>query len=137
VKLAFLALALLVALCGGPSSEAAEPDAEAKVVRCAECGMDTRIGGRFTARLVVGAETRYFCDIGDLVAFLGRTRPAAFDAAVHDFPSGEWVGARTAFFVVDKKAYSTPMGWGVAAFRDRAAAPPSALGFDALREALR
>ena len=84
-----------------------------------------------------GGSTLYFCDIGDLVAFIGRTHPKEFAAAVHDFASGEWLDAAKAFYVIDKKNYPTPMGWGIAAFRDRAAATGAPLDFEALRKALR
>jgi nitrous oxide reductase accessory protein NosL len=137
VKRLLPAFALLAALAAAAVPRAGAQEPAAKTVPCAECGMDAEIAGRFSARLVVGTETQYFCDIGELVAYLARVRPAAFEAAVHDLPSGEWVDARAAFFVIDKKAYETPMSWGVAAFRDRSAAPGTALGFDALREALR
>lgn len=113
------------------------PDDAAKTAPCAECGMSAALAGRFTARIVSAGETRYFCDIGDLVAFVGRTQPQEYAAAVRDFPSGEWLDAAAAVYVIDKKAYATPMGWGVAAFRDRAAAAAPALDFEALRKALR
>jgi copper chaperone NosL len=100
--------------------------------------MTAEVAGRFSARLAAGSATLYFCDIGDLVAYIARVRPKDYVAAVRDFPSGEWLDASTAVFVVDKKAYATPMGWGVAAFRDPAAAAGgAALDFEALRKALR
>lgn len=133
-------LVLLGALSGRSTvraAAAAEPAPATPVFSCAECGMSAQVAGRFTARLVKGETTLYFCDIGDLVSFMGRTQPKGFAAAVRDLPSGEWVDAGAAFFVIDKKAYATPMGWGVAAFRDRSAAPGAALDFEALRKALR
>jgi nitrous oxide reductase accessory protein NosL len=116
---------------------AAEPQPAGATFSCAECGMSGEVAGRYTARLVGGGATRYFCDIGDLVAFIRRTRPNEFSAAVRDFPSGEWIDASAAFFVIDKKNFATPMGWGIAAFRDSAAAPGTALGWEALGKALR
>lgn len=102
---------------------------------CAECGMDTVVSGRFTARLVQGTDFHYFCDIGDLVAFLNRKKPAEFQAEVRDFPTGSWIDARSAFYALDKKLYRTPMGWGIAAFKDAAAAPGPTVSFDAIRKA--
>jgi nitrous oxide reductase accessory protein NosL len=99
--------------------------------------MSGEIAGRFTGRIVAAGQTSYFCDIGDLVAFIARTHPKEFAPAVRDYLSGEWVGATAAFFVIDKKTYATPMGWGVAAFRDRAAAAGTALDWDALVKALK
>jgi len=131
------ALALLAVLALAVQRPGQAAAADATTAPCAECGMTVEVAGRFTARIDVAGESRYFCDIGDLVAFLGRTRPTGFEAAVRDYPSGEWVGAISAAYVVDKKTYPTPMGWGIAAFRDREAAPAGAMGFDALQEALR
>lgn len=135
-----LAAALLAALsCLLPvrTAEAAEPAVPQNVAKCAECGMSARVANRFTSRLVQGGSTLYFCDIGDLVAFIERTHPKDYAAAVHDFSSGEWIDAGKAFFVIDKKVFSSPMGWGIAAFRERAAVAGSTLDFEALRKALR
>jgi len=140
VKLRLLAVALLVALsCLNPSWAAAgvEPVVPESIVKCAECGMSAKIGNRFTSRIVQGGSTLYFCDIGDLAAFIERTHPKEYAASTHDFKSGEWIDVNTAFFVIDKKTFSTPMGWGVAAFRDRAEATGVPLDFEALRKALR
>lgn len=108
-----------------------------RVVRCAECGMDAKVANRYTSRIVLDGTTLHFCDIGDLVAFLERTQPKKYAASVHDFESGEWIDVGTAFFVIDRKTYLTPMGWGIAAFRNRAAVVRASLDFEALRKALR
>jgi len=134
------AVALLAAmpwLLPARTAAAAAPAVPESVVTCAECGMSAKVANRFTARIVQGGNTRYFCDIGDLAAFIERTRPKDAAAAVHDFTSGEWIDAGAAFFVIDKKVFSSPMGWGVAAFRDRTVALGTPLDFEALRKALR
>jgi nitrous oxide reductase accessory protein NosL len=99
--------------------------------------MSANLADRYTSRIVQGTDAKYFCDIGDLVAFIDRTHPKGYAAAVHDYTSGEWIDAGAAFFVIDKKVYSSPMGWGIAAFRDREAAAGATLDFEALRKALR
>ena len=135
-----LAVALLVALLlPAPTRAAAgqEPAVPERVVTCAECGMSAKVDGRFSSRIVQGGSTLYFCDMGDLVAFIERTHPKELVAATHDYKSGEWVEVDKAFFVIDKKTFATPMGWGVAAFRDRAEATGVPLDFEALRKALR
>lgn len=119
------------------AAAAAEPAVPETVVTCAECGMNAKVANRYTSRLVQGAVTRYFCDIGDLVAFIERTHPKDYAAAVRDFLSGEWTDAGRASFVIDKKTYLTPMGWGIAAYREREAAAGATLDFEALRQALR
>lgn len=136
-----LAAALLAGAwsCLLPAGTAAgaEPAVPELVIKCAECGMKAKVTNRFTARLVQGGSTSYFCDIGDLAAFIERTHLKEYAAAVHDFPTGEWIDVSKAFFVIDSKTYASPMGWGIAAFRDRAAAVGAPLDFEALRRALR
>lgn len=112
------------------------PAAAGETAPCAECGMATTLTGRFTARIIQGKDTLFFCDIGDLIVFLNRQKMAEFRAEVRDFPTGEWLDARQAFYAREKKLYLTPMSWGIAAFRDPAAAPGPTLAFDALRKAL-
>jgi len=128
--------ALPLFLPAWPAGGAGPAEAE-NVVKCAECGMSARVVNRFTSRLVQGAGTSYFCDIGDLAAFIERTHPKDYAAAVHDFTSGDWLDTGKAFFVIDKKTYLTPMGWGIAAFRDRGGVTGAPLNFEALRKALR
>jgi nitrous oxide reductase accessory protein NosL len=130
-------LAALPWLLPAWTATAAEPAVQERNVKCAECGMNTKVTNRFTARIVQGGATLYFCDIGDLAAFLARTQPKEFAASVRDFPSGEWIDAGTASFVIDKKTYLTPMGWGVAAFRDRECVIGKSMDFEAFRKARR
>ena len=119
------------------TASGAPPAVPERVFKCAECGMSAKVANRFSAQIVQGADTLYFCDIGDLVAFIERTHPKEYAASVNDFKSGEWIDVKKAFFVVDKKVFSTPMGWGVAAFQDKASAIGAPLGFEALRKALK
>jgi copper chaperone NosL len=130
--------ALLAALwCAAPAGAGAAPAEPDRIVACAECGMKVKADNRFTSRVVQTGTTSYFCDMGDLVAYLERTRTKDYLAATHDFTSGEWIAVDKAFFVVDKKTFVTPMGWGIAAFRERAQATGTPLDFEALRKALR
>jgi len=126
----------LIGVCSLHEAPAAEPAAPA-TAPCAECGMNVEVGGRFASRIVQGATTLFFCDIGDLVSFVNRTQPKEPAASVRDYPSGEWIAASEAVFAIDTKAYPTPMGWGIAAFRDRKAVPGTPLDFPALQRALR
>lgn len=135
--LAAALLGVLPFLLPARTAGAVEPVVAESVVKCAECGMNAKVANRFTARIVQGAGTLYFCDIGDLAAFIERTHPKDYAAAVHDFTAGEWVVADKAFFAIDKKTYLTPMGWGIAAFRDREGMTGVPLDFEALRKALK
>lgn len=118
------------------AAAAAAPAEADRMVKCVECGMSSKVANRFTSRIVQGGSTLSFCDIGDMAAFIERTHPKEFTAEVHDFASGEWLDVNKAWFVIDKKTYLTPMAWGVAAFRDRAAAGRVPMNFEALRKAL-
>jgi nitrous oxide reductase accessory protein NosL len=139
VKPRLLAVALLVALSclNPPRAAGVEPVVPESTVTCAECGMSAKVDNRFTSRIVQGGSTLYFCDIGDLTAFIERAKPKEYAASVHDFKTGGWIAASAAFFVIDKKAFSSPMGWGIAAFRDRAEVTGVPLDFEGLRKELR
>ena len=87
--------------------------------KCAECGMMVDEDSRFSARIVDAKSTLHFCDIGDLLIYLkDKKRPAA-GAQVKDYLTGEWIEASAAIYVHAPKRFTTPMGWSVAAFRDR------------------
>jgi nitrous oxide reductase accessory protein NosL len=108
-------------------------------IPCSQCGMIVDAGSKFAAKIVAGERTLSFCDIGDLFVYLKRKKMSADGAFVKDHPSGEWVEAKTAYFVHDEKKFKTPMGWGVAAYRDRnrAAEAGKAMDFDAAAKAMR
>lgn len=127
----FLAAFILIAACSLP--------AFAETVPCTECGMMVDMNSRFTAKIVQGTTTSYFCDIGDLFSYLKRKKPDNISSVVRDYPSGEWIDANTAFFVHSEKKFKTPMGWGYAAFRDKNRAMESGnpLDFNAAMKALK
>lgn len=126
-----LAVFILIAACSLP--------AFSETVRCTECGMMVDMNSRFTAKILQGDATSFFCDIGDLFSYLKRKKPANFRAAVKDHPSGDWIDANTAYYVHNDKKFKTPMGWGYAAFRDKSRATESGemMDFDAAMKALK
>lgn len=87
--------------------------------KCAECGMMVDEDSRFSARIVDAKSTLHFCDIGDLLIYLKDKKHPMAGAQVKDYPSGEWLDASKALYVHAPKRFTTPMGWSVAAFRDR------------------
>jgi nitrous oxide reductase accessory protein NosL len=97
----------------------------AKDIRCTECGMMVRMDSKFTAKLAQGDATNYFCDIGDLFMYLKKNNVPDARIEVQDYSSGEWIDARKAFYVNAPKKFNTPMGWGVAAFKDKSVASQS------------
>ncbi len=111
----------------------------AETIQCTECGMMVDMNSKFTARIVTGNTTGYFCDIGDLFSYLKRTGATAAGAGVKDYMTGEWFPANKAFYVQDDKKFKTPMGWGIAAFKDKtsAAAAGAVLDFDSTAKTLK
>ena len=96
--------------------------ASAEMVPCAQCGMGADLSSKFTSRIVQAKQTLHFCDIGDLFAYLKKKPAGAAEAQVKDYQSGEWINAQQAFFVQSAIKFQTPMGWGIAAFKNKAAA---------------
>lgn len=88
-------------------------------MRCAECGMTADRESKFFAWIIQGKDLLPFCDIGDLLTYLNKKSLAPASARVKDYPSGETIEADKALYVHSEKAFKTPMGWGIAAFRNR------------------
>jgi nitrous oxide reductase accessory protein NosL len=96
-----------------------------ETLHCAECGMMVDLNSKFAAKAVQGDTTRYFCDIGDLFAYLNKKGLKDAPAEVRDYTSGAWIDARKAFYVGSGSKFKTPMGWGIAAFKDKESASSS------------
>jgi nitrous oxide reductase accessory protein NosL len=111
----------------------------AETIHCTECGMMLDVNSPFTAKITSGEKMSYFCDIGDLFSYLKRKGAQGASIEVKDFVSNEWIDGRKAFFVRAEKKFRTPMGWGVAAFKDKDKASESgaAMDFDAMAKALK
>jgi len=88
--------------------------------RCRECGMKVDESSPFASyALLKDGGKLYFCDIGDmLVHVLKKKKVQTESVFVKDYTKGEWMDAKQAFFVHSKK-FSTPMGWGIGAFKSR------------------
>ena len=108
-------------------------------IKCTECGMMVDVNSKFTSKIVQADKTLYFCDIGDLFSYLKRTKQNGFNIEVKDYKSGEWIDARTASYVRAEKKFRTPMGWGIASFKDQkdAAEFGVATDFDSMAKALK
>lgn len=83
------------------------------------------MNSKFTAKIVHDDTTDYFCDIGDLFSYLKRKGLNDVSAQVKDYTTGEWIDAAQASFVRSEKKFKTPMGWGIAAFKDKLSAGES------------
>lgn len=106
---------------------------------CAECGMMVNMDSPFSAKITQGDTTLYVCDIGDLFAYLKKKNLNTVRAEVKDYPTGAWVDARKAYYVQGDKKFKTPMGWGIAAFKERNEASRSGtvMDFDGMAKALK
>lgn len=111
----------------------------AKDTRCAECGMMVMMDSKFTSKITQADTTLYFCDIGDLFMYLKKKNMKDAGAEVKDHTSGEWIDARKAYYVNSSKKFSTPMGWGTAAFKDKNEASKfgNVMDFDETAKALK
>jgi nitrous oxide reductase accessory protein NosL len=101
--------------------------------------MGADLDSKFTSRIVQPKQTLHFCDIGDLFAFLKANPSAVAEAQVRDYRSGEWISARHAYYVNSARKFQTPMGWGIAAFKNRpdTAEFGNALDFNAMVKSLK
>jgi copper chaperone NosL len=107
--------------------------------RCVECGMMVRMDSKFTSKITQGDTTLYFCDIGDLFSYLKKKNEQDAKIEVKDYTSGEWLDARKAFYVNSGKKFTTPMGWGIAAFKDKneASRSGSVMDFESTAKSLK
>ena len=131
---------VFVALAAACSAAAAGPP-EIVIDRtaCSHCSMLISEPRYAAAYQVSGAEARVFDDIGCLLdAVRGERGDVRF--WFHDAGDGEWIDGSEATFVASPEI-RTPMGGGIIAFRDGAAADRAAAAqrgervrsFDALR----
>ena len=113
--------------------------ASAEMVSCAQCGMGADLSAKFTSRVVQAKQTLHFCDIGDLFAYLKANPAAAAEAQVKDYKSGEWINAQQATYVQSAKKFQTPMGWGIASFKNKpeTAEFGNALDFNTMMKSLK
>lgn len=117
---ALLALGALPAGCTGTAE--GPPHWTLERTACAECSM-LLSDGAFVAAYRLDGEERLFDDVGCLLAAL-EEEPAAERAEVwvSDYESHRWMAADAATFVHVPDHLSTPMGSGLAAFHEPAAA---------------
>ena len=88
---------------------------------CARCGMLVS-EARFASGYVdTSGKSVIFDDIGELLAAAAEDQSFAKAAFVTDVEDGDWTHANTAFYT-RVPTLATPMGTGVAAFKNRARA---------------
>lgn len=121
-----LMLMLLLAACNNEPTWPQPADIRYGETICAECGMIISQPKYAASFAYAESEGRYkslaFDDIGDMIVYM-RKHPelAPVGIWVHDYETEEWIEAQSATYV-KSDAIRSPMGSGVAAFVDPAAA---------------
>jgi nitrous oxide reductase accessory protein NosL len=107
-------------------------------IKCSECGMTVKMDSKFTSKITRGDTILYFCDIGDLFSYLKKINMNKTSIEVKDYMTGEWIDARKAYYVSSGDKFKTPMGWGIAAFKDKneASQAGNIMDFDGTANAL-
>jgi copper chaperone NosL len=115
------AAALALTACGGGASADEPPKIDFGEDTCARCRMIIS-EERHAAGLVAGnGDQTIFDDAGEMIASVQVDGLNDRRVWVHDYQSQEWTDGTKAFYVVSADVM-TPMGTGVVAFRERAAA---------------
>jgi copper chaperone NosL len=114
-------LVLLVAAAILPGVAFSEPMEIAEGTKCHLCGMKVDPGSAYSAQIVDGGAMLAFCDIGDMLYHYKKQDEKPSEMYVRDKKSLEWIDALEAAYA-KSDGFSTPMGWGIAAFSDKAEA---------------
>lgn len=119
-----LAAAAVVAGCGAEVADG-PPEVHLGLAECVHCGMivsDPRTAAVLIAEVEGKRRDLAFDDIGDMIAYEGeRQELRVLRRYVGDFATGQWVPTADASLVRSDRIH-TPMGSGIIAFADRAAA---------------
>ena len=96
----------------------AEPMEIPEGSKCHICGMKVDPVSPYSAQTVEEGTLLPFCDIGDMLHYYKKQEEKPTELYVRDTRSREWTEAQEAFYVKSDQ-FSTPMGWGIAAFPDK------------------
>ena len=119
LKLVVLATAVVVAAACGATA-GGPPEIEIDRTACSHCGMLISEPLYAAAYQAPGAEARAFDDI-ECLRQAARTEPGPLTFWFHDADDKQWIDGAAAIFVASPEIRS-PMGGGLIAYRDRAAA---------------
>ena len=118
-----LTIALLSAACS-PEGEA-PPEIVVDRAACSHCTMLISEPRYAAAYRAPGADARVFDDIACLLEAARTEAAGELRFWFHDGNDGQWIDGETAMFVASPE-FRTPMGGGIIAYRDRAAAETAA-----------
>lgn len=121
-----LLVLLSIAGCAPGQTEATPPEIIYGETVCAKCNMiisDERFAAGYAYEVAAGRyESLAFDDVGDMLEYAAEHPEHAIKTwYVHDYADRSWLDAATATYVVSQDVQS-PMGSGIAAFADAAAA---------------
>jgi copper chaperone NosL len=125
-RLVIVAFALLAAACG--ANVTGPPDILVDRTACSHCGMFVSEPVYAAAYQATEQETRVFDDIGCMLKALRAESRMPSRIWVQDAAGGGWLIADDAIFVASSRIRS-PMGGGVIAYADAAAAEKAAVTF--------
>lgn len=99
--------------------------------KCHVCGMKVDAKSLFAVQIVEDGKLLSFCDIGDMLSHYKKVKTKPASIYVRDYNTGEWIDALKASYVKGSE-FSTPMGWGIAAFgeKEEALKAGAAMNFD-------
>lgn len=118
------AAAVLLVACGGDDGSRLDPPDIEYGVDMAEMGMPV-VDPRYTAAVLPEGEEAWilFDDVGEFLKYVTTRDGVTYDAMwVHDFNDESWVKAEDAWYLESRELTSSPMGWGVATFKDEESA---------------
>ena len=122
-RFVIVAVAVLACACGAKA--AGPPEIVVDITACSHCGMLVSEPVFAAGYQVAGAEPRVFDDIGCMLNALGRETATSIIVWVQDAAGAGWLNADEATFVASPR-FKTPMGGGVLAYADHAAAENAA-----------
>jgi len=129
VTLCALLATLILAACA-PDGDESPPEIVYGQNTCDACGMIIDEPRFASALLLENGETRKFDDVGDMFVYAAAHADQPVRAwFVHDRDSEKWVRGEKAFYVFSA-SIASPMGHGIAAFGERAAAEAFAADVD-------
>lgn len=132
VTLLALALPVVLAACGGRVATDAPPEILYGTDVCDNCNMIISEANYASAYWTADGQARRFDDMGEMLAYMSKNPEETASVWVHDVNSAEWLRAEDAYFVVNS-GLMTPMGTGIVAVADEAAAAALAYGQDGAR----
>jgi copper chaperone NosL len=119
--------AIFLAACGGKANVNEPPEIVYGQDVCSRCNMIINEERHAAAYWTVDGQARLFDDTGGMFVYQQETGEEVASYWVHDLQTGDWLRAEEAYFVYDPSQV-TPMGFGLLALADEAAARSLAYG---------